>query len=42
MSKYLLELPKEEEMQRFIEQLAAGVLGETNIRHMTGGESRIQ
>ena len=40
VSKYLLELPKKEEMQRFIEeQLAAGVLGETNIRHMTGGES---
>ena len=40
VSKYLLELPKEEDMQRFIEeQLAAGVLGETNIRHLTGGES---
>ena len=40
VSKYLLELPKEEEMRRFIEeQLAAGVLGETNIRHLTGGES---
>lgn len=40
VSKYLLELPKKEEMQRFIEeQLAAGTLGETNIRHITGGES---
>lgn len=40
VSKYLLELPKKEEMQRFIEeQLAASALGETNIRHMTGGES---
>ena len=40
VSKYLLELPKKEEMQRFIEeQLAAGALGETNIRHTTGGES---
>ena len=41
VSKYLLELPKKEEMQRFIEeQLAAGALGETDVRHMTGGESR--
>ena len=40
ISKYLLELPKKEEMQRFIEeQLAAGALDETNIRHITGGES---
>lgn len=40
VSKYLLELPKKEEMQRFIEeQLAAGALGETNILHMTSGES---
>lgn len=40
VSKYLLELPKKEEMQRFIEQqLAAGVLGETNMRPMTGDES---
>ena len=32
VSKYLLELPKKEEMQRFIEeQLAAGVLGETSV-----------
>ena len=40
VSKYLLELPKKETMQRFIEeQLAAGAPGETAIRHMTGGES---
>lgn len=40
VSKYLLELPKKEEMQRFIEeQLAAGALSETNIRDMTGGKS---
>jgi predicted nuclease of restriction endonuclease-like (RecB) superfamily len=40
VSKYLLELPKKEAMQRFIEeQLAASVLGEANIRHLTGGES---
>jgi len=40
VSKYLLELPKKEEMQRFIEeQLATGVGGETNIRNVTGGES---
>jgi len=40
VSKYLLELPKKEEMQRFIEeQLAAGAAVETNIRHMAGGES---
>lgn len=40
VSKYLLELPKKEEMQHFIEeQLASGALGETNIRHMTSGES---
>ena len=32
VSKYLLELPKKEEMQRFIEeQLASGVVCETNI-----------
>ena len=40
VSKYLLDLPKKEEMQRFIEeQLAAGALGETNIRHIADGES---
>lgn len=40
VSKYLLELPKKEEMQGFIEeQLAAGAIAETNIRHMAGGES---
>lgn len=40
VSKYLLELPKKEEMQRFIEeQLAAAAIGDTNIRHMAGGES---
>lgn len=40
VSKYLLELPKKEEMQRFIEeQLAAGTAGDTNIRHRAGGES---
>ena len=37
VSKYLLELPKKEKMQRFIEeQLAAGALGEASIRHITG------
>ena len=40
VSKYLLELPKKEEMQRFIEeQLAAGAIGKASIRHMAGGES---
>jgi len=40
VSKYLLELPKKEEMQRFIEeQLAAGALDESTIRHIAGGES---
>lgn len=40
VSKYLLELPKKEEMQRFIEeQLVSGALGETSIRHTMGGES---
>lgn len=40
VSKYLLELPKKEEMQRFIEeQLATGALGEANILHQTSGES---
>lgn len=40
VSKYLLELPKKEEMQRFIEeQLAAGALGATELRHMLGGGS---
>jgi predicted nuclease of restriction endonuclease-like (RecB) superfamily len=40
VSKYLLELPKKEEMQRFIEeQLAARALGETKNRPVTGGES---
>lgn len=40
VSKYLLELPKKEEMQRFIEeQLTSGAIGETNIRHITCGES---
>jgi len=40
VSKYLLGLPKKEEMQRFIEQqLAAGAGCETNIRHTVGGES---
>jgi predicted nuclease of restriction endonuclease-like (RecB) superfamily len=39
VSKYLLELPKKEEMQRFIEeQLAAGAVGETDIHHTTGVE----
>ena len=39
VSKYLLELPKKEEMQRFIEaQLAACAISETNIRHTTGGD----
>jgi len=34
------ELPKKADMHHFIEeQLAAGALGETIIRHMTGGES---
>lgn len=40
VSKYLLELPKREEMQRFIEeQLETGALGEKDIRPMAGGES---
>lgn len=40
VSKYLLELPKKEEMQRFIEEhLAAAAIGYTNTRHMAGGES---
>jgi len=40
VSKYLLELPKKEEMQRFIEeQLAAEAPDTTNLRDMTGGES---
>ena len=40
VSKYLLELPKKEEMQRFIEkQLVAVALDDTNIRHMASGES---
>lgn len=39
VSKYLLELPKKEEMQRFIEeQLAAGVLGETSVGQILAGE----
>ena len=39
VSKYLLELPKKEEMQRFIEeQLAVGAVGETDIHHTTGVE----
>ena len=39
VSKYLLELPKKEEMQRFIEeQLAAGAVGETDFHHTTGVE----
>ncbi len=39
VSKYLLELPKKEEMQRFIEeQLASGAVGETDIHHTTGIE----
>jgi len=39
VSKYLLELPKKEEMQRFIEeQLATGALGEKNSSHITSGE----
>ena len=40
VSKYLLELPKKEEMQRFIEeQLAAGALGETTVGEPAVGES---
>lgn len=40
VSKYLLELPKKEEMQRFIEeQLAAGALGETSVGELAVGES---
>ncbi len=40
VSKYLLALPRKEDMQRFIEeQLAAGALRDANIRHTTGGES---
>jgi predicted nuclease of restriction endonuclease-like (RecB) superfamily len=40
VSKYLLELPKKEEMQRFIEeQLAAGAFSETNIRHAVRDET---
>ena len=40
VSKYLLELPKKEEMQRFIEeQLASGVVGETDILQTTDSES---
>jgi predicted nuclease of restriction endonuclease-like (RecB) superfamily len=39
VSKYLLELPKKEEMQRFIEQqLAAGVLGETSAGQIPAGK----
>jgi predicted nuclease of restriction endonuclease-like (RecB) superfamily len=41
VSKYLLELPKKEEMQRFIEeQLAVGAIAET-IRHTACGESGV-
>jgi len=40
VSKYLLELPKKEEMQRFIEeQLAAGALGEMGVGELSVGES---
>ena len=40
VSKYLLELPKKEEMQRFIEeQLAAGALGEMGVGEPAFGES---
>ncbi len=40
VSKYLLELPKKEEMQRFIEeQLAAKALDETGVGPLTRGES---
>ena len=40
VSKYLLELPKKEEMQRFIEeQLAAGDIGNTGSLQTTGMES---
>lgn len=39
VSKYLLQLPKKEEMQRFIEeQLASEAVGETDIRHTAGVE----
>ena len=39
VSKYLLELPQKEEMQRFIEeQLAPGACEEANIRQMACGE----
>lgn len=40
VSKYLLELPKKEEMQRFIEeQLAAGAHGEMGVGELAVGES---
>lgn len=40
VSKYLLELPNREEMQRFIEeQLAAGAVGEINIHNALYGET---
>lgn len=40
VSKYLLELPKKEEMQHFIEeQLAAGALGEMGVGELAVGES---
>ncbi len=42
VSKYLLELPKKEAIQHFIEtQLVVEAHRETTIRHTTGGESRI-
>lgn len=40
VSKYMLELPKKEEMQRFIEgQLTAGGLDETALRHVSDGKT---
>lgn len=40
VSKYLLELPKKEEMQRFIEaQLAAGTLDEESVLPSAPGKS---
>ena len=39
VSKYLLELPKKEAMQRFVEeQLASGVLGEAHARRIARDE----